>query len=469
MEPAHPAPIDRQLAEQAIATGLSEGGAFAEVFCEYEILRSLAYEEGKLRSSTTQVTSGIAVRVISGAAQGLAYCETGRPADVLAAARQAAAIAREGAAGRAQPLVAVARPDRYPLAERAASVDVAARIGIAARIHDRAQVADPAVHWVQVSLVDAERWIQVAASDGTWAADYQPMLRATCVVLVQQDGRRERGYESLSRRCGFELFAGDAPERLADEAARLARFRLDAAPCPAATMPVVLAAGSAGVLIHEAVGHGLEADFNRKGVSAYAGRLGAAVAAERVTIIDEGQSPGERGALNIDDEGTPVGETRLIEDGVLRAYLTDKLSARLMDLPATGNGRRESYQSLPIPRMRITRMAAGDDDPAAMLQGIRRGFYARKLGGGSVDISKGDYNFEVMEGYLIEDGRITQPVRGATLVGNGPETLGRVDRVGSNACIESGGLTCGKDGQSAPVSVGTPSFRVSELVVGGEG
>jgi len=294
------------------------------------------------------------------------------------------------------------------------------------------------------------------------------MVRGGLSVLMQEGGRRERGGRMLGLRSGYELFARHRPEDLADEAVRIGRFRLDASPCPAGTMPVVLAAGGAGVLVHEAVGHGLEADFNRKGVSAYAGRLRQQVASPLVSIVDEGVSAGERGALNIDDEGTPVGETLLIDQGVLRGYLTDKLSARLMDLPASGNGRRESYRSLPIPRMRITRMKGGDDDPQALIRAVKRGLYAVTFGGGSVDISKGDYNFEVTEAYLIEDGRVTRPVRGATLVGNGPQTLERVVAVAGDERLDLNAGTCGKDGQGAPVSFGTPTFTVSELVVGGE-
>jgi len=461
-------PLDPDLATRVLRAALEQGGDEAEVFSEYHQLRMIGYEEAKVRSSSLNVSAGVAVRVVQGESQGLAFSESGRDADLLDAARQAARIAQAGGGTTPQTLQRRSVPDRYPVEVGLAAEPIDGRIALCRRMHDAAAAGDAAVAWVSCGLVDSERWIQVFRSDGIWAEDYQPMIRTTVSALFQDQGRRERGYTSWGRRGGYELLGGELPEQLAAEALRLGRLRLEAEACPAGSMSVVLAAGSAGVLIHEAVGHGLEADFNRRGVSAYAGQLGQPVASELVGIIDEGISPGERGSINVDDEGSPVDSTTLIENGVLRGYLTDRLNARLMNLPVTGNGRRDSYHSLPIPRMRITGMAAGEEDPDAIIRSVSRGLYAKTIGGGSVDISKGDYNFEVLEGYLIEDGRITRPVRGATLVGNGPETMRRVCAVAHDQRIDHAAYTCGKDGQGAPVSVFTPTFKVDELVVGGE-
>jgi TldD protein len=324
------------------------------------------------------------------------------------------------------------------------------------------------VTWVSCSLADSDTTVTIATSDGIFVTDWRPMLRVNVSVIATSGDRRERGGTGGGGRIGLDYFARRAPEDLADEAVRQALVLFDAIDCPAGAMPVVLAPATSGILIHEAVGHGLEADFNRKGVSAYSGRVGERVASPLVTVIDDGSVLGDRGAINVDDEGRVPGSTTLIEGGVLRGYLNDRLSARLMGAAPTGNGRRESYARVPIPRMRVTYLAAGEHEPEDIVRGVGRGIYAVNFGGGSVDIAKGDFNFNVTEAYLIEDGRIGPPLRSATLIGNGPEVLRRISKVGHDLRLSDGMWTCGKDGQGCPVGQGLPTTLVDEMTVGGE-
>jgi TldD protein len=429
-------------------------------------------EEGKVKNAGSTVRAGTAVRVVVGEATGAAYVEHNDEAGLLAAARQAAAIARGGGAGEAKPLAgAAASETRYPMQRPLADVAIGERIDLLKGMSERAYAADERVAWVTTMLMDGERWISVAASDGTFAQDHQPSLVAVCSTTMAADGRREQAYSTRGVRQGYEVFGIDSfsPDDIADEAVAAARFNLEADPCPAGSMPVVLGAGGAGVLVHEAVGHGLEADFNRKGVSAYSGLVGEMVASPLVGIRDRGDLPGMRGSLNIDDEGVPVGDTPLIEGGRLVGYLHDKLSARLMGATPTGNGRRESYKVLPIPRMRITLMDDGPHEAPEIIASVKKGLFAKEFGGGSVDITKGDYNFQVRKAWLIEDGKLTRPVYGATLVGNGPETMRRISMVAGDSRIDQSAGTCGKDGQGAPVNFGQPTALVSELTVGGNG
>jgi TldD protein len=318
------------------------------------------------------------------------------------------------------------------------------------------------------SLVCQHRVVLVTGSDGTLVTDVQPLVRLNVQVVAAEAGRREVGYQGMGGRFEVErLLDEQAWQPLVDEAVRLATLNLGAVACPAGTMDVVLGPGWPGVLLHEAVGHGLEGDFNRKKTSAFSDRVGERVAAPGVTVVDDGTLPGRRGSLNVDDEGTPTGRTVLIENGILRGYLQDRLNARLMGVAPTGNGRRESYQHLPLPRMTNTFMLAGDEDPADILRSVQRGLYAVSFGGGQVDITSGKFVFSANEAYRIEDGRIGAPVKGATLIGNGPDVLLRVTRIGNDLALDRGVGTCGKDGQSVPVGVGLPTLRVNDLTVGG--
>lgn len=330
------------------------------------------------------------------------------------------------------------------------------------------RAADPRVQQVMVSLSGGVDTVLIARSDGVLAADIRPLVRLNVQVIVEQHGRRESGYSGGGGRYSYaELFADDRPERFAREALRQALVNLEAIPAPAGVMTVVLGPGWPGVLLHEAVGHGLEGDFNRKGTSVYAGRVGERVAAPGVTIVDDGTLDGRRGSLNIDDEGHPTQCTTLIEDGILVGYMQDSLNARLMGVAPTGNGRRESFAHMTMPRMTNTYMRAGQHDPEEMIRSVKKGLYAVNFGGGQVDITSGKYVFSATEAYLIEDGKVTAPVKGATLIGNGPETMQKVRMIGNDLALDEGVGICGKDGQSVPVGVGQPSLLIDGITVGG--
>ncbi len=359
--------------------------------------------------------------------------------------------------------------DLYPIALAPTEVPVATKVALLDAIDAYARARDPRIVQVMASVVCQHRNLLVAASDGTWVADVQPLVRLNVQVIAQGEaGRREVGYQGAGGRCELAKFLEPgAWQPLVDEAVRLAVVNLDARPCPAGSFDVVLGPGWPGVLLHEAIGHGLEGDFNRKGVSAFSGKLGQRVAAPGVTVVDDGTLPGRRGSLNVDDEGTPTSRTVLIEDGILVGYLQDRLNARLMGHAPTGNGRRESYAHLPMPRMTNTFMLAGSDDPVDILRSVKNGLYAVTFGGGQVDITSGKFVFSASEAYRIVDGQIGEPLQGATLIGNGPDVLTRVSRIGNDLALDLGVGTCGKDGQSVPVGVGLPTMRVDGLTVGG--
>jgi TldD protein len=358
------------------------------------------------------------------------------------------------------PLEVISRADKVALLKR---IDVATR------------ALDTRIQQVSVSLSGVWERILVAACDGSLGADVRPLVRFNVSVIVEQNGRRERGSHGGGGRSDYRYFLEQNEQReeramgYAREALRQALVNLEAVPAPAGTLPVVLGSGWSGVLLHEAVGHGLEGDFNRKGSSAYSGRMGEKVASSLCTIVDDGTLAGRRGSLSMDDEGTPTQCTTLIENGVLKGYMQDKLNARLMGVAATGNGRRESYSCLPMPRMTNTYMLAGASDPAEIIASVQRGIYCASLGGGQVDITSGKFVFSTSEAYLIENGKITAPVKGATLIGNGPEAMSRVSMVGNDLALDSGVGTCGKDGQSVPVGVGQPTLKIDAITVGGTG
>lgn len=463
-----PAGLDSSNLDRAFSALLGPGIDFGDLYFQHSRRESWSMEDGIVKDGAHSIEQGVGVRAISQEKTGFAYSDDIQADALLGAARSARAISREGAARGAQALVRGGGRALYPAEDPIDSMDNEIKVEMLRRLDQLLRAADPRVRQVMVSLSGGIDTLLVARSDGVLGADIRPLVRINVQVIVEHDGRRESGYAGGGGRYSYaELFADGRPERFAREALRQALVNLDAVDAPAGVMPVVLGPGWPGVLLHEAVGHGLEGDFNRKGTSVYAGRMGQRVAAPGVSIVDDGTLAGLRGSLNIDDEGTPTHCTTLIEDGVLVGYMQDTLNARLMGMAATGNGRRESFAHLPMPRMTNTYMLAGRHDPEEMIRSVKRGLYAVNFGGGQVDITSGKYVFSATEAYLIEDGRITAPVKGATLIGNGPETMQKVRMVGHDLALDEGVGICGKDGQSVPVGVGQPSLLIDGLTIGG--
>ena len=462
--------ISEQLMERCLGEALSAGGEYADLYFESVASTSLGIDESLVKSASQGVSAGCGVRVLSGERTGYAYTDDLSPERLLRAARTAALIASGPAR---QPVVGFTEPDRpvlYPAAGAEIDPSLSEKLALAMRADKHARAADARITQVRAGYIDEVRRILVAASDGTFASDTQPLARLNVSVLAKDGDKTARGTSGGGGRVEIDFFSTDkTPEYFAGEAVRQAILQLHAVAAPAGEMEVVLGPGWPGVLLHEAVGHGLEADFNRKKTSAFAGLIGRSVASSKVTVVDNGTMPSRRGSLHVDDEGSPTQETTLIENGVLRGYLTDKLSARLMNMKHTGNGRRESYQQIPMPRMTNTYMLAGEDEPEDIIRSVKRGLYAVNFGGGSVDITSGKFVFSASEAYLIEDGRITAPVRDATLIGNGPEALKYVSMVGHDLALDEGVGTCGKQGQSVPVGVGMPTIKLDRMLVGGTG
>jgi len=462
--------LTERLLERCLGEALSAGGEFADLYFEAVTSTSLGMDEGIVKTASQGISVGCGVRVLSGERTGFAYTDDLSPERLLKAARTAALIASGPQVERVQGFTETRTPQLYPVAGTSNDATIAAKLKLIERADKAARAFDPRITQVRVSLNDELRRILIAASDGTFASDTQPLARFNVLVIAKDDNNTAKGTSGGGGRVALDFFDGDkSPEHFAREAARTALLQLGAVPAPAGEMEVVLGPGWPGVLLHEAVGHGLEADFNRKKTSAFAGLIGQQVASSKVTVVDNGTMPGRRGSLNVDDEGNPTQETVLIENGILRTYLSDKLSSRLMNMPNTGSGRRESYQAIPMPRMTNTYMLAGEDDPADILKSVKRGLYAVNFGGGSVDITSGKFVFTASEAYLIEDGVVTAPVKGATLVGNGPEALKYVSMVGNDLALDEGIGTCGKQGQSVPVGVGMPTVKLDKMTVGGTG
>ena len=440
----------------------------AELYFQATTHEVWALEDGMVKDASFSSDRGVGVRALAGDKTGFAYSEDLVMPALLQAAGAARSIARAGqeaslAAFRRAPVRAL-----YPAIDPLPGMTEAEKIDWLRQVDAFTRALDPAVQEVQASLTAVSDQILVAHTDGTLAADVRPLVRFNVSVIVERNGRRETGYAGGGGRYDLTtLMQNDFPFQCAREAVRQALVNLDAIAAPAGVMPVVLGAGWPGVLLHEAVGHGLEGDFNRKGSSAFSGRIGERVASPLCTVVDDGTLPGRRGSLSIDDEGTPSQHTVLIEDGILRGYLQDKKNAALMGSHSTGNGRRESYAHLPMPRMTNTYMLAGPHDPDEIIRSVKKGLYAPQFGGGQVDITSGKFVFSASEAYLIEDGKITRPVKGATLIGNGPDVLTRVSMVGNDLKLDDGIGVCGKAGQSVPVGVGQPTLKIDELTVGG--
>jgi TldD protein len=459
-------PIDAQLAERLLRTALSQGGDYADLFFEYEVGGSYGYEEGILKSAGRGVSMGLGVRVRKGDATGYAYSEDLELEAMERAARTAAQIA---SAGGHEPvgLAPISTPKRYAVDVFTLGIPGETKRDLLRRADEAARAADPRVKRVEASLAESLREILIATSDGKMVHDVQPMVRFGIRVLAEENGKRQSGSSGGGGRTGMAYFESKSPEWHAKEAVRQALIMLDAREAPAGEMDVVLAPGDSGILLHEAVGHGLEADFNRKKTSNYTDCVGQRVASDLCTVVDDATIESSRGSVNVDDEGNVPTSTVLIEKGILRGYMQDRQSAEFFGGGPTGNGRRESFKSHPLPRMTNTMLLAGQDDPEAILKSVKRGIFARKFGGGQVDIGNGDFVFSLTESYLIEDGKITAPLKDVNLIGNGPEVMRKVVMLGHDMELSDGIWTCGKDGQSVPVGVACPTIKISMMTVGG--
>jgi TldD protein len=442
---------------------------YADLYFQYARSEGWSLEEGIVKSGSFSIDQGVGVRAIAGEKTAFAYSDEISLPALEDAARATRAIA--GSGGSRHP-VAVRRSSGLQLyrpIDPLTSLEDKQKVKLLERLESLCRARDPRVIQVMASLAAEYEVVLVARSDGVLAADVRPLVRMSVQVIAEENGRREQGSAGGGGRGDYSLFSEERLQEYANHAVDQAIVNLQSRPAPAGTMTVVLGPGWPGVLLHEAIGHGLEGDFNRKGSSAFAGRIGKKVASRGVTVVDDGTMPGRRGSLNIDDEGNPTQRNVLIEDGVLRGYMQDSLNARLMGVPVTGNGRRESFAHVVMPRMTNTYMLNGDKDPKEIIASVKKGLYAVNFGGGQVDITSGKFVFSASEAFMIENGKVTYPVKGATLIGNGPDVLTRVSMIGNDLALDTGVGTCGKEGQSVPVGVGQPTLRIDGLTVGGTG
>jgi TldD protein len=445
---------------------------YADLYFQSSVHESWGLEDGLVKDGSFNIERGVGVRAISGEKTGFAYADSISATALKQAAEAARGIAGAGKQGSVQVFKQQSQPQIYLPCEPLQSLDNTAKVELLKQMEVYIRSLDSRAEQVAVSLSGVYEEVLVAASDGTFATDIRPLVRLNCSVLLQHNGRRERGGSGGGARTNYQYFLEDVNgsprwQGYAREAVRMAQVNLTAVDAPAGTMPVVLGSGWPGVLLHEAVGHGLEGDFNRKGSSTFAGRVGEQVASKHCTIVDDGTLAHRRGSLNIDDEGTASQYNVLIENGILKGYIQDKHNAMLMNVAPTGNGRRESFAHLPMPRMTNTYMLAGEYDPQEIIGSVKKGIYAPNFGGGQVDITSGKFVFSASEAYLIEDGKITTPIKGATLIGNGPEAMQQVSMVGNDLALDAGVGVCGKQGQSLPVGVGQPTLKLDAMTVGG--
>jgi len=460
--------VDPERARALLSDAL-HGADDGELFVEQSESESFVFDDGRLKSAAYDSTEGFGLRVVAGETAGYAHAAEISEAAIGRAA-DAAKLARRGYAGVAAEEPRLTNAKLYGEDNPLASPAFSDKVALLQEIDAYARARDPRVVQVSASLAGERRVIEILRADGRLLRDVRPLSRLNVSITVERDGRREVGNTGAGGRAGFEAWISpDKWQASVEEALRQALVNLEAVACPAGEMDVVLGPGWNGVLLHEAVGHGLEGDFNRKGSSAFSGRIGERVAAPGVTVFDDGSILGRRGSLTIDDEGTPTERTILIEDGILKGYMHDRMSARLMGLEATGNGRRQSYAHMPMPRMTNTGMLGGDHAFAEMIESTKRGLYCANFAGGQVDITNGKFVFQCTEAYMIEDGKITTPVKGATLIGDGPSALTRVTMIGDDFCFDPGIGVCGKAGQGVPVGVGQPSLKITGLTVGGAG
>lgn len=462
--------LDIEMLPNILRVAVGNGIDTADLYFQHSVLESWALEDGIVKQGTFSVDQGVGIRSLAMEKTGFAYSNALTKEALVQAATAAKSIVNSGKTGRVKTFSNISS---HALYQASSPLDVVVReekVALLKQIDQAVRALDTRIQQVTVSLTGLWEHILVASSDGDLAADVRPLVRFNVGVIVEQNGRRESSSYGGGGRYDYSYFlTEDRAMSYAREAVRQALVNLEAVPAPAGTLPVVLGSGWSGVLLHEAVGHGLEGDFNRKGSSAYSGRIGEKVASSLCTIVDDGTLANRRGSLTMDDEGTPTECTTLIENGILKGYMQDKLNARLMNQKPTGNGRRESYAYLPMPRMTNTYMLAGKSDPDEIIRSVKKGIYCASLGGGQVDITSGKFVFSSSEAYLIEDGKLTAPIKGAMLIGNGPDVMNQVSMVGNDLSLDSGVGMCGKDGQSVPVGVGQPTLKIDAITVGGTG
>jgi TldD protein len=456
------------LLQSTLGEALSSGGDFADVFLQHQVANTYLLEDGAVNRAFADVNLGVGVRVVKGDQTGYGFTEDLTPEGLRLAAKTAAAIAQ----GPSRPAPASFHatsglPARYAVKTRWEDLRPEAKLPLLRSVNEKAMGADPRVRKVRVYFVDESGAVLLADSDGKIVEDLQPMTTMGLTCIAEQDGRREENYYNVAARDEISYYSPERIDRMVRECVKNTMVLFEATPAPAGEMPVVLAAGSSGILLHEAIGHGMEADFSRKNVSIYSDKIGKLVAKPFVSIVDEGTQEHARGAINVDDEGTVAGRTTLVQDGVLATYLHDRISAKHYGVAPTGNGRRESYQHSPMPRMRSTYMLPGPHKKDEILASVKKGLYCTRFTNGQVQIGAGDFTFYVKNGFLIEDGRLTRPIKDVNIIGNGPKVLELVDMVSDDLAIDEGGWTCGKNGQMVPVSQGMPTVRVASITVGG--
>jgi TldD protein len=460
--------LDLRSLDKALAIAMARDLDYADLYLQLTRYETWTVEDGIVKEGVHSIDQGVGVRAVSGERTGFAYSDQLDEAALFDAVEAARGIARARGDGKVKVARHVPYQPLYPTVDPLRSMSDEAKVALLAEIDRRVRAMDSRVHQVIASLSGVYEIMLVQGTDGTLAADVRPLVRLNVSVIMESGDRREQGYAGGGGRGDFSVVtASDRPFALAAEAVRSAAVNLEAVPSPAGNMPVVLGGGWPGILLHEAIGHGLEGDFNRKGTSAFSGRIGERVATDQCTVVDDGTLAGRRGSLNVDDEGTPTQCNTLIEGGILKGYMHDKMNARLMKTKSTGNGRRESFAYAPMPRMTNTYMLPGKYDPEEIIASVDKGIYAPNFGGGQVDITSGKFVFSASEAYLIEGGKVTTPIKGAMLIGSGPEVLTRVSMVGKDLSLDQGLGTCGKDGQSVPVGVGQPTIRIDSLTVGG--
>jgi TldD protein len=455
------------LIRDTLAMATQFGADDADLFFEHTTSTTVALSDRSVNRAFTSVDVGVGVRVVVGDQVGYAYTEDLSRGSMLRAASTAAQIARGGALTAPVDTSPSRLPDFYPVDRHWSEIEIAARVPMIRAWEEAAFAADPRIERVQTYLGDSDKHVLLVRADGRRVADYRPMTRASVSCTALEDGRREGGSHNLAARDGLSFYTAERMDRLVEQSVKRSLRALTASPAPAGEMTVVMGAGSSGILLHEAIGHGMEADFNRKGISIYADRMGKRIAPPDVTICDDATLPHARGSINVDDEGEDTENTVLVEGGVLRSYIHDRISARHYGVKPTGSGRRESFRHPVLPRMRSTYMQAGPHDPAEIIASVKSGIYCEGFSNGQVQIGAGDFAFYVREGYLIEDGKLTRPIKDVNLIGNGPDVLESIEMVGNDLVIDEGGWTCGKDGQSVPVSQGMPTVKVGRLSVGG--
>ncbi|MFQ5546729.1 MAG: metalloprotease TldD [Woeseia sp.] len=463
-----PAGLEERHLSNALAAIMTREIDTADLYFQVSRQESWTVEDGIIKAGSFSLDQGVGVRAVSGDKTGFAYSDELLLPALERAAGAARAISRQGRTNAVQAWSRGKRQELYAADDPIASIRDEQKTALIGELDKHTRELDERIEQVIIGLSSSHDLVLVAASDGTLAADVRPLVRLNVSVVIEQDGRREQGYAGGGARADLKYFLdSDLPMEYAREAVRQAAVQLDAVPAPAGMMPVVLGPGWPGILLHEAVGHGLEGDFNRKGTSAFSGRIGERVASKHCTIVDDGTLENRRGSLAVDDEGTPGQYNVLVENGILRGYMQDKLNARLMGVAPTGNGRRESFAHLPMPRMTNTYMLAGEHDPDEIIASVDKGIYAPNFRGGQVDITSGKFVFSANEAYLIEKGKLTTPVKGAMLIGDGPDVLGQISMVGTDLQLDSGVGTCGKEGQSVPVGVGQPTLKIDQLTIGG--